>query len=314
MTMENSGTTACPHCGGEIKAAARVCKHCKRLLPGGDTQPAASGTASPTAAIRDDLRAYVIARGVVRREQIDAMLAQHVDPDAAVLLGHLAAAGYITPVQVESLREGFRAQQESRAVGVLRVAQERGLLTPAHVEQALAGYRVALFQQTIGEYLTTAGFLTAVQAEELQRSTSIAGQFVVSSRSWWRGLSQTSRRVVYGLVGLFLVWIVVAFVAAVVESVRGHADIDESATMNGWGHGTATFTNRGRREGSLCGHVYVSCGQGSRSSASFCSGTVTPNETKHVDFSVPGMDRIGSMGRDWRDDCTFDFIRESTGD
>lgn len=84
--------------------------------------------------------------------------------------------------------------------------------------------------------------------------------------------------------------------------------------MNGWGRGTSTFTNRGSRAGSMCGHVYVSCGRGSRSSASFCSGTVAPNETKHVEFSVPGMDRIGTYGRDWRDDCDFEFVRESTRD
>lgn len=30
MTVEHSRTTACPHCGGAIKAAARFCRHCRR--------------------------------------------------------------------------------------------------------------------------------------------------------------------------------------------------------------------------------------------------------------------------------------------
>ena len=314
MTIENSGTVPCPHCGGEIKAAAKVCKHCKHALDGAGAAPGYVATATAPAAVLGDLRAFVVARGVIRAEQFDPLAVQHKATDAAVMLGHLAAAGYITAVQVESLREGFRQQQESRAVALLRVANERGLLTPMHVEQALAGFRGALFQQTIGEYLTAAGLLTAAQATELQRSTTVAGSVVVGVKAWWGRLSNTGRRAVYVLVGLPVVWIVWVAIWLAVDAIRGHADIVQDSTMNGWGRGTSTFTNRGSRAGSVCGHVYVTCGRGSRSSASFCSGTVAPNETKRVEFSVPGMDRIGTYGRDWRDDCEFEFFRESTGD
>mgnify|MGYP002381267776 CR=1 FL=1 len=34
MDSEGSITKSCPHCGGEIRAAARICKHCKRTLDG----------------------------------------------------------------------------------------------------------------------------------------------------------------------------------------------------------------------------------------------------------------------------------------
>lgn len=317
MTIENSGTVPCPHCGGEIKTAAKVCKHCKRAVgdaSNGFAHGAATPSAPTAATVLGELRTFVVARGVVRPEQFDALAAQHPGVDAAVMLGHLAAVGYITAVQVESLREGFRQQQESRAVALLRVANERGLLTPVHVEQALAGYRGALFQQTIGEYVTSAGLLTAAQATELQRSTTVAGSMVVGMKAWWGRLSKTGRSVVYALVGLQVAWMVIYGGVLVVDAIRGHADIVQDSTMNGWGRGTSTFTNRGSRAGSMCGHVYVTCGRGSRSSASFCSGTVAPNETKRVEFSVPGMDRIGTYGRDWRDDCDFEFFRESTGE
>lgn len=316
MTIEHSGTTACPYCGGEIKAAARVCKHCKRsvgVAPAIGAPPPPPATSAPTP-ILIELRDFVVERGVARREQLDPLLAQQPHADAVVILGYLAAAGYIAPVQVESLREGFRQRQGARAATMLRAAQDRGLLTPAHVEWALVRYRDVVFQATISECLIAAGMLTPIQAAELHRSATPVGRVVVGVQAWWGGLSQTGRRVVLGLVGVQLLGMAMLGGALAVDAIRGRVDIAESATMNGWGRGTATFTNRGSRAGSLCGHVYVMCGRGSRSSASFCSGTVAPNETKHVDFSVPGTDRIGSNDRDWRDDCTFEFIRETTGD
>lgn len=314
MTIENSGTIRCPHCAREIKALARVCRHCKVAVADATSAVSNAASQNSTPPVMLDLRGFTVGRGVIRSEQFDALVAQHRGADAAVMLGQLAAAGYITAVQVESLREGFRQQQESRAAGLLRVATERGLLTPVHVEQALAGFRGALFQQTIGEYVTSAGLLTATQATELQRSTTVAGSVLVGVTGRWGRLSKTARGVVYTLVGLQVAWMVIYGAVLVVDAVRGHADIDQNATMNGWGRGTSTFTNRGSRAGSVCGHVFVTCGRGSRSSASFCSGSVAPNETKRVEFSVPGMDRIGTYGRDWRDDCGFEFIRETTGD
>lgn len=314
MTIESAGTMACPHCGGEIKAVAKVCKHCKRDVD----QPSADGdvTAASTnpAPVLRDLRAFVLGRGLLRAEQLDPLLAQHPDVDAAVLLGHLAAAGYIAPVQVESQREGFRASQESRAVGVLRVATDRGLLTPAHVEQALASYRGVVFQQSLDEYLTTAGLLTPAQVTDLQRSASPGGRFLADARSRWAQAPQSRRRIVYWGAALLGAVVVINMGLAVVDELRGHADIVQNSTMDGWGRGASTFTNRGRRAGSMCGHIFVNCGRGSRSSETFCSGTVAPNETKRVEFNVTGMDRIGTYGRDWRDDCDFGFSRESGGE
>ena len=31
--MTNQDTRICPHCAGEIKAAAHICKHCKKQMP-----------------------------------------------------------------------------------------------------------------------------------------------------------------------------------------------------------------------------------------------------------------------------------------
>lgn len=323
MTIESSGTTACPHCGGEIKAAAKVCKHCKRPIDASSagigaaedeaSAPASDSTFGSVRMLRD-LRVFVTGRGVLRPEQFDALIVDHPAVDAAVLLGHIAAAGFVTPMQVEALREGFRQQQESRATAMLRAACNRGLLTPAHCEQALAGYRGVIFRLAIGEYLSTAGMLTATQAVDLQRASTSVGSVSVGLRTWWGGLSASGRRFVFGLAAIPVASVFIYCAILLVGTIRGHADIDESTTMNGWGRGTATFTNRGSRGGSVCGRVFVACGRGSRSSASFCSGSVGPNETKLVAFTVPGTDRIQTYGRDWRDDCEVEFIRESTGE
>lgn len=314
MTIENVETTPCPHCGGEIRTAAKVCKHCKRPVGSAVNNASIPPAAFSPAPVLTELRAFVAARGVARPEQFDALVATHPAADAAVALGHLAAAGYITPVQVESLREGFRQQQESRAAGLLRVATERGLLTPAHAEHALNGFRGALFQQTIGEYVTSVGLLTAAQATELQRSTSLGGSVVVGAKAWWGRLSKTGRGVVYVVAGLPLLWLAWGALGLTVSAIRGEADIRVDGTMNGYGRGTATFTNRGNRAGSLCGRISVSCGRGSRSSASFCSGTVAPHETKQVPIQIPGMAQIRDYSMDWDDDCHREFVRESSGD
>lgn len=316
MTIESSDTTACAHCGGEIKAAARICKHCKRSVgvgPAIGAPPPPPATSAP-APILIELRDFVVERGVARREQLDPLLAQQPHADAVVILGDLAAAGYIAPVQIESLREGFRQRQGARAATMLRAAQDSGLLTPAHVEWALTKYRDFVFQKTIGECLTAAGMLTLAQVEELQRDSTPIGRALGPVRDWWRRLSQTGRRVVLGFAAVLAIWMLLNIAVLVIATVRGEADVRADGTMNGFGRGTGTFTNRGTRAGSVCGHIYVTCARGSRSSASFCSGTVAPHETREVPFQIGGMAQIRDYRRDWDADCNFDFIRETTGD
>lgn len=360
MTVENLDTAVCPHCGGEVKAAARMCKHCKRMLdeapviasipapatppsvlaaPPPETTPPTAGftpatavappsppasmpaptpTFAPTpppapapilSAVLRDLRAFLIARGMIRAEQFDPVAAPLSNVDAVVMLGHLAAAGYITTVQIEALREGFRQQQDSRAQGLLRAAVERGYLTPAHVESALVTFQGVLFQKTIEDYVVEAGLLTVAQAAELRRRMSLGGSVVSGAKGWWDHLSKTGRQVAMGIGGVILF----AMLAGVIALMRGGTDIEDDATMNGWGQGTVTFTNRGSREGSVCGYIKVVCEHGERRSPTLCSGTVASRETRQVAFQVVGIGEVRGPSLDWRRDCRFTFVH-STGE
>lgn len=316
-------TVACPHCGGEVKAAARRCKHCRSEIEVPEASAARAPSVPSAVDVTDvtrDLRALLISRGVLSAVLFDSLATQHPGSDAATMLEHLCAAQHITAVQVEVLREAFREHQIVQLGALLDGAIAHTLLGATHAQRAREGFEPVVFRQSPAQYLIVAQYLTASQVRTLGDRTHQGGAARPSGGAptnaavggtrdvgaWWRAQSAEVRQAIVGI--SLLVVLVSAFLA-----VHGSPDIVENATMNGWGHGTATFTNRGSRVGSVCGHVVVRCGRGSRSSASFCSGSVTPNETKRVEFSVTDMDRIGSYVRDWRDDCEFDFIRESTG-
>lgn len=309
MASEARDTIQCVHCGGEIKAAAKICKHCTRpvgALPVEQgSAPAPTWTATGPSPVLVELRSFLMQRGLLRREQIDLVLNANPGADAGVALGHVAAAGYITTVQSETLRAAFWQHQGQRAQAVLNAAVQRGLLTPAHVQAAMAQYESVALQQTIGEFLTAKQLLTPTQAAELGDTRSFLERMDLRTR--WAALPRVLRAAVAGVVG-------VGMLLVLITAVRGEPDVRDTATMDGWGHGTATFTNRGRRAGSVCGHIFVVCGRGTRSSPTFCSGTVEPNETRRVEFTVVGMSRIIRSDRVWTDDCEFDFIPETRGD
>lgn len=166
--MEESGTVSCPHCGGEIRAAAKVCKHCKRSLGDGT----AATTAAPSAAFRDALARFVADRGAVARERVQEVFARHATGDGAALLGHLATAGVITQLHVETLRDAFRDQQRDRAAKLIEKAALRGLLSQGHAEAARHGFQGVVFAQTPEDYLTGAQYLTAAQIATLGGSSS----------------------------------------------------------------------------------------------------------------------------------------------
>lgn len=308
MTVEAQDRIQCVHCGGDIKAAAKICKHCTRTvgaLPAvQSTPPSATPTPAGPSPVLVELRGFVVQRGLARREQVDLVLNSNPGVDAGVALGHLAAAGYITPAQAETLRAAFWQQQGQRAQAVLNAAVQRGLLMPAHVQAAMSQYESVALQQTIGEFLTAKQLLTPAQAAEFADTRSFLGRMELRAR--WNALPRALRSGVIGAVGIV---VLVGLAAA----VRGSPEIVDDTVMNGWGHGTATFTNRGRREGSVCGHVLVVCGRGSRESPTFCSGVIGPNESKRVEFTVPEMHRIVPYGRAWDDDCHHIFLHADTG-
>lgn len=92
------------------------------------------------------------------------------------------------------------------------------------------------------------------------------------------------------------------------------AEISEDCTVNGFGSGTCSFTNRGDGSGTLCGTVEIIRGNPSDlkgddrlvTSSVFCSGKVEPSSTTKVEFSVPGVSQLcdpGSSGQSWNEIC-----------
>lgn len=166
MDVEVGLNVRCPFCGGEIRAKAKVCKHCKQMLDARPTVDGA-GVTSESAAVLRELRAFVTERGLLRPEHIDPILMENAGVDAAALLGHLAAAGHLTALQVESVREGFRALQDREVARLLGAARARGLLTDAHVETGKAGFQHVIYVRTPSEYVVDAQLLTAPQLAQI---------------------------------------------------------------------------------------------------------------------------------------------------
>lgn len=154
-------TVSCPRCGGVIRAAAKVCKHCQHevtpIAPVTD-----SATPSPTVPVLDALRVFIVAKGLVSREIFD-VVAQSVTSDASSALTKLAEGGHLTAVQVDSLREGFRQEQHAHLRRLLDDAEKRGLLMATHVQSAIANFDAAVFAMTPEDYLVENALLTRGQ-------------------------------------------------------------------------------------------------------------------------------------------------------
>ena len=163
MTFEASDTIACAYCGGEIRAAARLCKHCMRQtqsMPFGGPVPAVASTTRVAGA----LRSFVAARGMVPVTAVDAVLGSHPGADAMQLLAGLTMSGHLTPGQVDNVRELFRQQQRAEATRLLQAVAQRGLLSGAQCYEAIANFDAAVLSQVPEEFLVTSRMLTREQA------------------------------------------------------------------------------------------------------------------------------------------------------
>ena len=91
---------------------------------------------------------------------------------------------------------------------------------------------------------------------------------------------------------------------------ENRAIVDESCVMNGYGQGSCSFTNTGKTAGAVCGVIQVN-GPGTISSDTFCSGSVEPQSTEKVEFSIPQVDVLCDNGfASWTEKCTFDFVTD----
>lgn len=88
----------------------------------------------------------------------------------------------------------------------------------------------------------------------------------------------------------------------------GKANLTQDCTMNGFGQGSCSFTNKGDAKGAVCGHIEVSDGEKSEESSDFCSGEVGKQSTSKVDFSVPGVRTLCAGGGSWIENCDFTFV------
>lgn len=223
--MGNEETIQCSHCGGAVRSAAKICKHCKRAIDAvAESAPRAPEAPPVTggAEVARDLRALLVSRGVLSPAAFDALAAARPGADAAVVLGHLCAAGHVTAIQVESLREAFRERQLARLTALLDGAVARTLLGASHAHAARSGFEAVVFQQTPAQYLTVAQYLTAAQVQVLGGGVPQAS--AARARETWlrlRNDPELSRPVLAGPVAM------AAIVALLVFLVNSRTDVGD---------------------------------------------------------------------------------------
>lgn len=370
MVTDAPAFMACPHCGGAIKPAAKVCKHCKHPVGDDPSAPVATLSApSPSpeerGRLRRDLQQFLSARGIVSRDAFEAVAAGHADDDAAALLGRLAVAGHVTPAQVESLREAFLARQDERLGRLIAAASRRELLTSAQAAAARTGFAPVAFAQTPEHYLVASGCLTTAQVVALRGAAALPFRVRVRTDPELRrtlaagpgamalvsvgfvaaltalptlGVAWASLYLIPVVAVLAVAWessawrarlgwlastvatgvVVTALASTVWDHVhpRPPLALDPNCTMDGRGNGECVFTNLGGPTTSGCGVVVVTCrpangNSDTRTSPSFCSGSLGPGETRVMGFYVAEFDLIRDRavpyGSDWRRYCSFDW-------
>jgi len=87
------------------------------------------------------------------------------------------------------------------------------------------------------------------------------------------------------------------------------AKIESHCTMNGYGRGSCSFTNKGQGEGATCIKIRVyqeaEMSKGLTSST-ICSGKVGVKETVNKEFSIPGVNGLCAVsGVPWTKVCSF---------
>ncbi len=328
MAIEATDTVPCGYCGGQIKRAAKICKHCLReRSPNQDVATPAWAAApravqAPPAGLPEPSRARVVSknvvvlrdllasRGIVAAQTMDAVRARAHPVDASAFVAALVLEGHLTPVQVENVRTMFGQQQHAQAMSILNAAAQRGLLSAAQCDQAIVEYDAVALSATPDEFLVDGRVLTPAQVARLSTENAVAtaGLGSVSAPQYLPSSQQPQQKKSrFGY--LIPIVLVSAGIGGLLFFTR--PDVHHDCTMNGLGHGTCAFTNRGYREGASCGRVRVACGARSTPGAMFCSGTVRPNDTFNVPFVVTGIDLIRPYQHDdWRQECDFDFFEE----
>lgn len=303
----------CPFCGGEIQAAAILCRHCKRRFDGSETTASSLPTrASPsTAALAPSVAAlidFLVARKVADRARLESVGRAAGSSDARVVIGHCQAASLIAPAQTESLSVAYRDAQSETLRTLLGSAFARGWLTSEHAHSAMQAYAAAVFTRSPQEFVVDQGLMTERQASELVPAGVMARLGAAIAPAAAPALNRMSSRSV--AIGAGIVALV--GLAAAYWAFSKSPPIVPDCTMNGNGIGTCRFTNvTSTTANSACGRIVVTCRHmvpaETRTGAMICSGEVEPSATTSVGFTVVGMDQLLPVMGDWRDSCSFEW-------
>ncbi|MFW6031304.1 MAG: hypothetical protein ACOC9T_01820 [Myxococcota bacterium] len=250
------------------------------------------------------------------------MAEEHHDATAGVLMGHFQAAGLVAPAQADALLNAFREHQRNALSAILGAAVADGLVDAKTRDSVQSNFESQLLSVTPEEFLIDQGVLTRDQAQKYSSGLSGAvramrgavtgaasgGKMVGSGLvSRFKALSTAGKLAVAGggaVVGI----VAICFISMMWLAFRPQP-IEPDCVMNGFGNGKCTFTNTtSRTSASSCGKILAHCtGRGTETSVTLCSGEVEPGDSKAIDFSVPGFDRISPSG-DWRDTCEFGWV------
>jgi uncharacterized protein DUF4339 len=131
----SADTRACPHCGGEIKTAAKICKHCKQSV----SIEALPTSATPKRQLTKEetqIQNLLVSRGLVTTNQIQETVSTGI-PQGESLLVLLRDCGLLTGSQVENVQAVLKSQVLDEAKTIGATAVERMLLTQKQLDQVL---------------------------------------------------------------------------------------------------------------------------------------------------------------------------------
>lgn len=101
------------------------------------------------------------------------------------------------------------------------------------------------------------------------------------------------------ILGLAVLSTVGSVVAVIVLAGRGVSQIEAAPFLDAQGRAAVRFSNRGTREGFLCGWVSLSCPGGEKRTAHICAEDVQPGAQSGVTTSLHTGGRTG---------CAIDFL------
>ena len=314
--MTTTDTRTCPYCEGEIKVAAKLCKHCKQPVP---------RYVEEKATLSEDeklLRRLVVSKNLVSGDRFDEVHRGRGDASHD-LLQELQEQGALTAAQASNVRAELKTQFMGEARRLGEIAVQRMMVTSEQLDKVLSDMEAQSSPPRIGEILVQQGMVTQDQADALVKGPTVGeslgdlgerlkaktGQ-LSSGVSAGGGLKETVSGIPTKAKLGIGVGVAVLLAVILVVALTGGAEITENCTIDRWGKGNCEFTNKGS-PGAVCGHIVAVCKDGEAAESSLiCSGEVKTNETVDKPFKFPDYFDINRRYRRPLDSCPFMFIQE----